>query len=83
MAVLVTALLVTRGTLDPSLFPMAVILAATTFAPVIVVADVAGGTQPGDRSGGPDHHNHLRTRPVSDLVSEPPPETSSRVRFQR
>ncbi|GAA0986369.1 ABC transporter ATP-binding protein [Acrocarpospora macrocephala] len=42
LAVLVTAaLLVTRGALDPALFPVAVVLAATTFAPVIAVTDVA------------------------------------------
>ncbi|WP_061294161.1 ABC transporter ATP-binding protein [Herbidospora cretacea] len=42
LAVLVTAaLLVSGGSLDPALFPVAVVLAATTFAPVIAVTDVA------------------------------------------
>ncbi len=42
LAVLVTAaILVVGGRLDPALYPVAVILAATTFSPVIAVTDVA------------------------------------------
>ena len=42
LAVLLTAaLLVTSGGLDAAFFPVAVVLAATTFAPVVAVTDVA------------------------------------------
>jgi thiol reductant ABC exporter CydC subunit len=42
LAVLGTAaLLVTRGALEPELFPVAVVLAATTFQPVIAVTEAA------------------------------------------
>ncbi|MET9241247.1 thiol reductant ABC exporter subunit CydC [Nonomuraea sp. NPDC003709] len=74
LAVLVTAaLLVSAGSLQPALFPVAVVLAATTFAPVIAVTDVARDLNlviaAGDRImtilGTP--------APVTDRVTAPPP----------
>ncbi|WP_326631805.1 ABC transporter ATP-binding protein/permease [Nonomuraea fuscirosea] len=74
LAVLLTAaLLVTGQMLDATLFPVAVVLAATTFAPVIAVTDVARDLNlviaAGDRI-----MTILNTpAPVTDRVSEPPP----------
>ena len=74
LAVLVTAALLTSaGSLQPALFPVAVILAATTFAPVIAVTDVARDLNlviaAGDRI-----MTILNTpAPVTDRVTTPPP----------
>ncbi|MEV0616399.1 thiol reductant ABC exporter subunit CydC [Nonomuraea sp. NPDC050404] len=83
LAVLVTAALLTSaGDLAPTLFPVAVVLAATTFAPVIAVTDVARDLNivvaAGDRImtilGTP--------APVTDRVTAPPPgPVEPRVRF--
>jgi thiol reductant ABC exporter CydC subunit len=83
LAVLVTAaLLVAANALEPALFPVAVVLAAATFAPVIAVTDVARDlslvTAAGDRImtilGTPP--------PVTDRVDAPPPgAVEPRVRF--
>ncbi|MBB6553229.1 thiol reductant ABC exporter subunit CydC [Nonomuraea rubra] len=83
LAVLVTAALLTSaGSLQPALFPVAVVLAATTFAPVIAVTDVARDLNlviaAGDRImtilGTP--------APVTDRVTVPPPgPIEPRVRF--
>ncbi|GGO20396.1 ABC transporter [Microbispora rosea subsp. aerata] len=74
LAVLLTAaLLVTGGSLDAALFPVAVVLAATTFAPVTAVTDVARDVNlvlaAGDRI-----MTILNTpAPVTDRVDQPPP----------
>ncbi|RBQ20637.1 ABC transporter ATP-binding protein [Spongiactinospora rosea] len=74
LAVLLTAaLLVTGGTLSATYFPVAVVLAATTFAPVIAVTDVARDLNlviaAGDRI-----MTILNTpAPVTDRVTAPPP----------
>ncbi|GAA3429684.1 ABC transporter ATP-binding protein [Streptosporangium nondiastaticum] len=73
LAVLVTAALLTSaGGLQPALFPVAVVLAATTFAPVIAVTDVARDLNlviaAGDRI-----MTILNTpAPVTDRVTTPP-----------
>ncbi|MFI6484756.1 ABC transporter ATP-binding protein [Nonomuraea sp. NPDC050663] len=74
LAVLLTAaLLVTGGTLEAVFFPVAVVLAGTTFAPVVAVTDVARDLNlviaAGDRI-----MTILNTpAPVKDLVDQPPP----------
>ncbi|WP_329430482.1 thiol reductant ABC exporter subunit CydC [Streptosporangium sp. NBC_01495] len=73
LAVLVTAALLTSaGSLQPALFPVAVVLAATTFAPVVAVTDVARDLNlvvaAGDRI-----MTILNTpAPVTDRVTAPP-----------
>jgi thiol reductant ABC exporter CydC subunit len=83
LAVLVTAaVLVSQGRLDVTLYPVAVVLAATTFAPVIAVTDVAR-----DLNLVVAAAERLRVileapAPVSDLVTGPPPApVSPDVRF--
>ncbi|MGI5272475.1 thiol reductant ABC exporter subunit CydC [Nonomuraea sp. CA-218870] len=83
LAVLVTAaLLVAAGSLEPAFFPVAVVLAAATFAPVVAVTDVARDinlvTAAGDRI-----MTILNTpAPVTDQVTAPPPgPVEARVRF--
>ncbi len=85
LAVLVTAAaLVERGALGPALSPVAVVVALTTFAPVIAVTDVARDlsvvSASADRIG-----EVLGAAPsVTDLVGEPPPgPIESQVRFDR
>ena len=84
LAVLGTAaLLVTRGALDPPLFPVAVILAATTFAPVTAVTDVARDLSLVTAAADRITAIISAPAPVADLVSEPPPgEIEPRVRFR-
>ncbi|WP_431930137.1 thiol reductant ABC exporter subunit CydC [Nonomuraea jabiensis] len=84
LAVLViAALLTSAGSLQPALFPVAVVLAATTFAPVIAVTDVARDLNlviaAGDRI-----MTILNTpAPVTDRVTAPPPgPVEPRVRFE-
>ncbi|GAA4190154.1 ABC transporter ATP-binding protein [Streptosporangium oxazolinicum] len=84
LAVLVTAALLTSaGSLRPALFPVAVVLAATTFAPVIAVTDVARDLNlviaAGDRI-----MTILNTpAPVTDRVTAPPPgPIEPHVRFE-
>ncbi|GIH23510.1 ABC transporter [Acrocarpospora phusangensis] len=82
IAVLLTAaLLVTGGDLDPALFPVAVVLAATTFAPVTAVVDVARDLNlvlaSGDRI-----MTILRTpAPVTDRVTTAPAGPDPRIAF--
>ncbi|MFF5249340.1 thiol reductant ABC exporter subunit CydC [Streptosporangium sp. NPDC000095] len=84
LAVLVTAALLTSaGSLQPALFPVAVVLAATTFAPVIAVTDVARDLNlviaAADRI-----MTILNTpAPVTDRVTTPPPApVEPHVRFE-
>ncbi|MET8002296.1 thiol reductant ABC exporter subunit CydC [Nonomuraea glycinis] len=83
LAVLVTAaLLVAADGLQPALFPVAVVLAATTFAPVIAVTDVARDLNLVIAAG--DRIMTVLGTPasVTDRVQEPPSgPIEPRVRF--
>jgi ATP-binding cassette subfamily C protein CydC len=84
LAVLVVAaLLVTRGALPPPLFPVTVILAATTFMPVIAVLDVARDLNLVGAAAERVAAILDAPTPVTDRVSQPPPgPIEPRVRFQ-
>ncbi|GII89268.1 ABC transporter [Sphaerisporangium siamense] len=73
LAVLITAaLLVTAGSLDRTLFPVAVVLAATTFAPVIAVTDVARDLNLVIAAGDRIMTILTTPAPVTDRVTAPP-----------
>jgi len=84
VVVLVTAgLLVSGGSLDPALLPVAVVVAVTTFTPVIAVTDVARDLSL--VTAASDRIEQILTAPppVADLVSVPPPgPVQPRVRFR-
>ncbi len=74
VAVLVVAAVqVTRGQLEPALFPVAVILAATTFMPVLAVLDVFRELNLVGAAAKRVTAILDAPAPVVDLVSEPPP----------
>lgn len=83
LAVLVAAaVLVTRGALEVSLFPVAVVLAATTFAPVIAVTDVARDLSLVSAAADRIHTILSAPAPVSDRTAEAPAgPIAPRVRF--
>ncbi|TDC08055.1 thiol reductant ABC exporter subunit CydC [Nonomuraea longispora] len=83
LAVLVTAALLTSaGSLQPTLFPVAVILAATTFAPVIAVTDVARDLNLVIAAGDRIMTILDTPAPVTDRVTAAPPgPVEPRVRF--
>ncbi|MFC7586321.1 ABC transporter ATP-binding protein [Nonomuraea antimicrobica] len=85
LAVLVTAALLTSaGSLQPALFPVSVVLAATTFAPVIAVTDVARDLNLVVAAGDRIMTILTTPAPVTDRVSAPPPgPVEPRVRFER
>jgi len=85
IAVLVTAaLLVTGGALDPALAPVAVVMALTTFTPVIAVTDVARDLNVVSASADRIAEVLAATPSVTDLVAEPPPgPIEPRVRFDQ
>ncbi|MGH8908188.1 MAG: thiol reductant ABC exporter subunit CydC [Egibacteraceae bacterium] len=73
LAVLVVAAtLVTRGALSPPLFPVTVILAATTFMPVIAVLDVVRDLNLTGAAAERVAAILDAPAPVADRVSEPP-----------
>ncbi|MDF5752792.1 thiol reductant ABC exporter subunit CydC [Spongiactinospora sp. TRM90649] len=84
LAVLVTAaLLVSAGALRPELFPVAVVLAATTFAPVTAVTDVARDLNLVVAAGDRIMTVLITPAPVTDRVTTAPPgPIEPRVRFQ-
>jgi ATP-binding cassette, subfamily C, bacterial CydC len=73
LAVLVAAaLLVHGGSLAPALFPVAVVVAATTFAPVIAVTDVARELSLVTAAAERIQRILAAPAPVTDLVTTPP-----------
>jgi ATP-binding cassette subfamily C protein CydC len=83
LAVLVTgAALVERGALDASLYPVAVVLVAVSFLPVVAVTDVARELNQVAAAAGRIGAILEAAPPVRDLVDEPPPgPVEPRVRF--
>ncbi|MFE0153589.1 ABC transporter ATP-binding protein [Nonomuraea sp. NPDC059007] len=74
LAVLLTAaFLVTAGSLQPLLFPVAVVLSAATFAPVVAVTDVARDLNLVTAAGARIMTLLDTPAPVTDRVSAPPP----------
>ncbi|MEV5409839.1 ABC transporter ATP-binding protein [Thermopolyspora sp. NPDC052614] len=74
LSVLLTAaLLVTSGDLDAAFFPVAVVLAATTFAPVVAVTDVARDVGLVIAAGDRIMTILTTPAPVTDRVDQPPP----------
>jgi ATP-binding cassette, subfamily C, bacterial CydC len=84
LAVLATgAVLVERGTLDASLFPVAVVLAAVSFLPVVAVTDVARELNQVAAAAERIGTVLDAPAPVADMVAEPPPgPVEPRVRFR-
>ena len=84
LAVLATgAALVERGTLEASLYPVAVVLAAVSFLPVVAVTDVARELNQVAAAAGRIGAILDAPAPVTDLVQEPPPgPVEPRVRFE-
>ncbi|MDA0633947.1 thiol reductant ABC exporter subunit CydC [Nonomuraea sp. MCN248] len=84
LAVLVTAaLLVAAGGLEPAFFPVAVVLAAATFAPVVAVTDVARDINLVTAAGDRIMTILNAPAPVTDQVTAPPPgPVEARVRFE-
>lgn len=66
------ALLVDADSLDPALFPVAVVVAATTFAPVIAVTDVARELSIVTAAAARIQRILDAPAPVADRVSTPP-----------
>ncbi|MGQ0679809.1 MAG: ABC transporter ATP-binding protein [Actinomycetota bacterium] len=73
LAILVVgALLVTNGALDPALYPVAVVLAAVSFLPVVAVTDVARELNVVAAAAARVAAIVAAPPPVSDLVLSPP-----------
>ncbi|MDP9208562.1 MAG: ABC transporter ATP-binding protein/permease, partial [Actinomycetota bacterium] len=84
LAVLATgAALVERGSLEASLYPVAVVLAAVSFLPVVAVTDVARELNQVAAAAARIGAILDAPAPVTDLVAEPPPgPVEPRVRFE-